>query len=675
MERPNNNKNHLLLMLFIIIITLVTSIKLDAQTFGVTLDGGRFMWRIEPKNFTATGSNTKRQNGIYPGDFRKSPASLNDVEGIQDMFILSDEDPHPWVEGPGGVAKIREHGSFNGDQVKYMRYAYPKISANGNDVGRFRDDRIIINPNLQCEMKGTNKAVNELGLTWYTTTYTWSHPEYQDIVVNHQQIVNDGYWYQWMGGIREDTVDTNKWNKVWIKLNREYKPVFNDKNFLDSGWDGMVNWNFWGHGVQDEITDSMSTLMYTWIPNNTDVPLEDEGKWLEEDKRFHHPYYFGMGLLGANGPLVDNPNVTSPLHWWGAENFEDELASNDAQSFKAFLKAKSDFNVDPGLFQKPYNNPHDRDPDGDEGQTFPNGHGHIRMNYYFGPFTVEIGDTINIWMAHLAGGIEPKEAKELGEEWALKYNPDSYTRGWSDEDIVWKNNILRTAGVNDMVDNYRKAQEIFKNGIKIPKMNLLPPEFIDVNSGGGFNRIEWAQVTGANSYNIYRAEGKFEYLVYDSIANVSSTINIYDDTTAVKNFTYYYYVTAVDEDGYESSHYVVRPQSELGGVSPASLQGNTMDDIRVVPNPFVFSPDGNYGPGAESRIVFAGLPGPCKITIFTLTGDIIDEIEHDKLSGSCHWDSKTKYNQFITPGLYIYHVESTNPDKPGEKLGKFIVIR
>lgn len=682
MEISIPKKYQPIFMIFFISLTLISSVKLEAQTYRITLDGGRFMWRIEPRNYTATGATRERQNGIYPGDFRKDPASLNDTEGIADMYLLTSYDEeHPWIGAAEGLTTIRNHGSFNGDQVKYMRYQYPQITANGVDVGLFRDERNIIDPNLKCEMMGTNKAVNQLGVTWYTTTYTWSHTDYQDIVINHQQLVNDGHWYQWEGSVHEDTVSPNTWNKLWVKLNREYIPTFYTdveefKNF--GGFNqSKVNWGFWGNGVTEGIDDLFTALMYTWVTDNDNSVEDNEGMYSHEFNRFHHPYYFGLGLLDASGRLSDGSLAESALHWWGVENFEDELSVNDKRPFATFLKAGNTIPIPPASRMQQHNNPHERDPDYDEigDQRFATGWNHIRKNIYFGPFKSEIGDTINIWTTHIAGGIDPKDAETLGEEWAKRYNKSVYVKGWSDEDIEWKNDSLRKAGVNDMVSNYTKAQEIFNNGMEIPKMNLVPPASIDVVSGGGFIRTEWATVSGAVSYNIYRANGYFNSLVYDKIANVTDGSGIYDDSTALRNFTYYYYVTAVDQDGFESSHYVVRPQSELGGVTPASFQGTTLEDVRVVPNPFVFNPDGNYGAGAESRIVFAGLPGPCKITIYTLTGDIIDEIDHDKLSGSYQWDSRTKYNQFITPGLYIYHVESKNPDNPGQKLGKFIVIR
>ncbi len=291
------------------------------------------------------------------------------------------------------------------------------------------------------------------------------------------------------------------------------------------------------------------------------------------------------------------------------------------------------------------------------------------MMLYYGPFDISIGDTINTWTVHLAGGIDPHYANELGKIWGEKRDVDAYPRGWSEEDIKWKNNILRTEGRNDMISGYAKAREIYANGMKIPKMNLVPPARININPGGGQVDIDWSSVAGAVSYNIYRGEGELEKLLYNKLDSVNSSITAYSDSTARRNFSYYYYITAVDVDGIESSHYTVRP---LVSVTPFSEQGKSLDDVRVVPNPFVLG-KGGFGEGAEDRIIFAGLPGPCKITIFTVTGDIVEEINHTVQDGSHQWNSRTKFNQIIKSGVYVYHVEST--EGKGSKIGKFIVVR
>ena len=70
---------------------------------------------------------------------------------------------------------------------------------------------------------------------------------------------------------------------------------------------------------------------------------------------------------------------------------------------------------------------------------------------------------------------------------------------------------------------------------------------------------------------------------------------------------------------------------------------------------------------------FTNLPQECRISIFTVTGEIVKVIERSsQFDGNEWWDLRTENNQEVAPGLYIYHVESNNGK---EKIGKFAVIR
>ena len=653
-----------------LIIILFAFTSIEAQTNGLFMDGGKFMWQIETNNQVTHGEpQNSKANGIYPGDFRRDIGYTGVFHGGMRFFTIDESNPYVSPNSVG-VSRNAPGGAQNGDQQKYMRYEYPIITVDGKDAGQFRDPSYIIDPSMNFEMKGTNKGVSSFGITYYTTIYSWSHPEYENIIIEHQKIINDGLRYKWWEPAAADTVEENNIEQLFIRSYRGYAQGTRSKEFAVT----ETNWNFWGHGVTAGISDSTQILQYSWNPDKKEAsPLEDEGEWNVEDNRFWYPYYFGLGFLDASGLLRDEPGdkikSTFPLHWWGMESWPHKLYNSSPSSFKAFLQARYVYGYEPDLFQKPFSNPHERDPDGDTGYLLPDGWDNADMVMFYGPFDISIGDTIDIWQTHLAGGIDPHYANELGTIWKDKYAPNTYTAGWSDEDIAWKNDILRTAGIDDMVSGYAKARYIYVNGMKIPKMNLVPPAWINITSGGGQVDIEWASVDGAVSYNIYRGEGELEKLLYDKIDSVDGTETSYSDTSAARNFSYYYYVTAADDNGIESSHYTVRP---LLAATPFSEQGKTIDNVRVVPNPFVWGKDG-YGEGAENRITFAALPGPCKITIYTVTGDIVDEIDHKVQDGSYQWDGKSKYNQYLASGVYVYRVEST--EGKGSKIGKFIVIR
>ncbi|KPJ65167.1 hypothetical protein AMJ44_10805 [candidate division WOR-1 bacterium DG_54_3] len=97
-----------------------------------------------------------------------------------------------------------------------------------------------------------------------------------------------------------------------------------------------------------------------------------------------------------------------------------------------------------------------------------------------------------------------------------------------------------------------------------------------------------------------------------------------------------------------------------------------LDDIKVVPNPYIvrnaWERSRDY-----SRIAFTHLPDKCTIRIYTLSGDLLQTLEHESATfdGNENWDLLTTNDQKIASGIYIYHVDS----EYGEKIGKFAVVR
>lgn len=110
------------------------------------------------------------------------------------------------------------------------------------------------------------------------------------------------------------------------------------------------------------------------------------------------------------------------------------------------------------------------------------------------------------------------------------------------------------------------------------------------------------------------------------------------------------------------------------------------DAVYVYPNPYRI--DANYrNDGFEGRTIldlpdyrlreihFANLPHKCKISIFSIDGDLISEIEHNVQPGepqSAHdsWDLITRNTQAVVSGLYYFVIESDE----GNQVGKFVII-
>ncbi len=117
----------------------------------------------------------------------------------------------------------------------------------------------------------------------------------------------------------------------------------------------------------------------------------------------------------------------------------------------------------------------------------------------------------------------------------------------------------------------------------------------------------------------------------------------------------------------------------FGTVSPKAMRSNVnLNEIRVVPNPYYIRAawDANK---YNNHIMFSNLPSKCTIRIFTVSGILIKEIEHDAASsdpnvlgsGAHIWNLRNKEELKISSGLYLYQVESDE----GTHVGKFAVIR
>ena len=111
-----------------------------------------------------------------------------------------------------------------------------------------------------------------------------------------------------------------------------------------------------------------------------------------------------------------------------------------------------------------------------------------------------------------------------------------------------------------------------------------------------------------------------------------------------------------------------------------SLAAKTLDDIAVVPNPYVVTnvlePLDRQNPRDRGprRLYFMHLPNKCTIRIYTVTGELVDVLHHQSAidDGNEIWDLTTKDNFPIAYGVYIYHVDAGSL---GEKIGRFAVIK
>jgi hypothetical protein len=165
----------------------------------------------------------------------------------------------------------------------------------------------------------------------------------------------------------------------------------------------------------------------------------------------------------------------------------------------------------------------------------------------------------------------------------------------------------------------------------------------------------------------------------------------FNDVTATRGFDYYYYIQTKAQDTAEPGRMLYSSMFWTLTSVPANLlrpAGTSLREVRVVPNPydirarmFQFGDKSQY-----DRLAFYGIPGICKLRIFTERGDLIWEKYHDNGSGDELWDSRTSSGQIVVSGIYILLVEVmeniTNEEsgelvfRKGETVyRKFVIIR
>ncbi len=171
---------------------------------------------------------------------------------------------------------------------------------------------------------------------------------------------------------------------------------------------------------------------------------------------------------------------------------------------------------------------------------------------------------------------------------------------------------------------------------------------------------------------------------YDLLAIVNYP---YDSVTSVTNFAFPYYYSwmfAFDDIVYNPSvgdvFYIQgAPVNGPGDNFTFSADGinaadatSDLEKIKVVPDPYIAHYSGMVETAeGESALEFQNIPDACTIRIYTLSGDLVQTLNHASGTGSERWDLQSSGRQQVASGIYIYHVESSF----GEKMGRFAVIK
>lgn len=260
--------------------------------------------------------------------------------------------------------------------------------------------------------------------------------------------------------------------------------------------------------------------------------------------------------------------------------------------------------------------------------------------------------------------------------------------------------LMATASRDSMLAHVRTARKLYANNY-LPAVHPPPTptdgeNSLSISTEPGQIIIEWPPIPptykdpikGVNDFAGYRVYRSTYFTIgpwtlvtdikKDSAVLVNGKVR-YLDKDLPFGVGNYYCVTTYDADGNESGK-VNNTRFPIYPLRGPNLQ--FPQNVYVVPNPFR-QHSNLVGTGERNRMEFIGIPAKCKIKIYTLTGDVVQVIDHDDGSGSEAWGSikkldyqLNKWTLAVAPGVYIFRVESLVPGHVGESyIGKFAVIK
>ncbi|MGH7456998.1 MAG: hypothetical protein ACRENG_36955, partial [bacterium] len=233
-----------------------------------------------------------------------------------------------------------------------------------------------------------------------------------------------------------------------------------------------------------------------------------------------------------------------------------------------------------------------------------------------------------------------------------------------------------------------------------------------ISASASFYRVQ-----ESNAWGPYRLIKIIPKANLNSSLNTASDANQYkysfEDTQLQVGFTYWYYVAAYDN---ETGTVAGQPYTSLethktnwngrSGLwvgtyhfaTSSSFYPKTLDGlksiganfilksplvapndlisgnlkVRVIPNPY--KKQALFDTGLEHKLLFLNLPTNTRITIFDVSGQVIDVLEFTGTNpndGTVFWDMFSKDGQEVKSGLYIYVAEYPG----GKQTGYFSIMR
>ncbi len=680
--------------------------------------------RIGPlqSHFSAYGSERAWNNTYYEGLKWPADYPYQDNSVIKRFWVglddFTDEQDEHWEKyGLYFAADYVGQSLFPVELKQTAKFEPTKIFVDGNNISsRYLGDIDEYNPDQIPDRIISNIVNTRTGLTMKREIWAFSQQYHNNYFIKIFTFTNTG------NTDYDDDIELNAplkgirigWGTRYSVSRDGASNIGGTQTYGRHMWVTKRGENYADH-VNDNITEANPIVDWIrcgfgWAGQSSTNSFDNVGgPDVTGNGRLAAPQHAGVAFLHIDKNANDNsddPTQPAVLGWHAGDTYP---SLGDMQNVAPMIQLYSMLSGSPfkglGGTNRLYESniesiTHKLDP-----HTLHNDEGGTNIWANYGPYDLEPGESIVIVEAEAVDGLNRQLCEDIGLRWKEAYDnpgdtgpfelPDGSTT--SDENI-YKNTWVLT-GQDSILQTFGRAKRNFDSGFNIPQPPL-PPTLFDVKSGGDRIRLSWGaspseSESNFEGYKIFRAIGKPD-TVYEEIYTAALGTYSFDDITAIRGFSYYYYISSFT-DGSLNNSGETNPLGSLVSSKyytktsePAFLQrqaGNNLESIRIVPNPYSvrLSRDLQYT-GEEDKIMFLDIPGYCKIKIYTERGDLVEEIDHDNGSGDHAWNSISLSRQVVVSGIYIAHFTVTQDHidldtgtvlyKKGETaIRKFIVIR
>jgi hypothetical protein len=667
--------------------TNVGNIGLTVTNFG-TYGNGFVLWPEQPSCEYPLGSGIEHifDGGLWIGGFIAND-SLG--QGRVGPFVTTGAVDAASVAGRGGGF---EYTNAPGNLVAERSSLYDS---------RFYSPYAISHQDFLLNYVDTNRVLENgdpitdhipLGLSIREESYAWNFP-FADFFV----IFN--YWIKNVNQKYLDSVFVGLWTDTVVRNTR-----------ITGRPSGSAFFNKGGNGYNDSIKiayefDAAGDLGFS----DSYVGIQFLGS--EPNIQAYYPYGLNDSLSSVNFVTWQFRNTDDP-NFFAPQNDIDRY-----NKMRGFFGGNNRWND--GI------NPSTTKPPSNRSMLITRGY----FNY------IAPGDSINVVFAIVCAkkyGPDPANLDTEEQKTNLYANADWALRAYYGEDRN-RNGILDPG--EDLDANGEITRYILPTPPTSPVVKVIPESQKATIYWDKRAELSVDPISGKKDfegYNIYRTQSGFDLTQNQDIVNSLVTLASFDsagnnvgfDTgfdfvelsepvTFPNDTNKYYYkfeldnllngwqylfsVTAFDE-GDPSNNLDQLESSKLANLNRILPGTPPTDDpdvqIGVYPNPYYANAVWDGSSERLRKIYFFNLPSDCEITIYTLAGDVVRQMQHNdvnngsdirwfetyasdgkqKMTGGEHaWDLLTDYDQAIATGLYLFTVRN---NKTGEvKTGKFLVVK